>query len=1243
MKSVKRIFAVPILLMCAALLAIASAYLLVDDATLVSQMVKQLESSSDIRVLHRGDAHITRTLTPTLTVDDLVITDVGRQYRVETASLEVQVSLLKLLLGRLDIPYVIIGNTRIEIKKEVSPQKPVATPEQKPDRKHTPLPLKPALHDIRISQVKIIHEGGAVLLPDSHVSEFTMALNADNALELGAQVAFDDQQIGVHAVLKDVDDYFGGKPLTFLLGLQNTLCNLSVEGHIDFGQPEPTIKAAARAWTLDGAKMVTGPKGMEIPGKVTGEAQLDGTFSQLALEQITATWDGPDQSSVNLKGRMANGIKLEGLQLNLTGKLDNPAWLTPLLPENMGALKSANISAGITGTYPRISLKKFHFQGKTVAGLDLTLSGPFDLAHSSTGLEPLNIRAEMTFSAPKTRAARVLFFEKIPEFGAITGRCDIRSTAGDPALENITVQIKDTSGIEASQTGRIDKFPLANRPNSGYYLDTVIKATETLIMAERVKTKLPVPGPMDLTFRIEGDSQALKLNQITFTAGRHDGVQVGAQGHLWFGPWDQADPFETIDLKLEAHANTTALGQLMEQQLPELGPLSAQAHFHTVSGQHRLDELFIQTSKDAPLSASVSGSVKHVITLLPTLRFNDINLDANVGTDDTAQLNTVFGLNQKIPSVGSFKAQARISGDEQNLVIDDISVVAGHEDLLLVSLTGQLGKLSASKQWQPDNTNLSIKASSTSSQVFAEKMGYHIPELGPLSAQATIFRKDKKFAMDSAQLQLGEMDKPVVKVEGYIHDMTAMKGVKWDAQLDLDGRRFAAFADFHKLPDLGAVTGQASVSDSDSTLGLDSLHIETGQPDLLSLKVDGRFTNFKDPSTLLLNANLTARDLQLIGALFDRDWPAIGPVTLNTVIKRTDDSNDLTSTLTAGGTEMDINLKTHLRETPIQIKGTVTARKLIAWILPEKAREKKKKEPSAKKPVFSRDPIAFDWLRKVDMDIAIEVESFTEGSSLAQSAKCHVVVNSGLLSISPASLVYPKGKLDMELELDARDVPRLTFTAQGENLDPWRALNIEESKKDIAAEMDVDMSFNSSGLTPHELAANSQGSIYITIQNGKLRTVLTDLVFADIAGWAWHKTSGKRFVELDCGVSHYSIEKGIISTKALFLETKNISVTGQGTIDLGQEEIKYVLLPKKKTRLIHKADPVHIEGPLNDPSVKALPLKSAVTTYGIYGGMVLAPFIFVPLAAADQVAGRMISDSKESPCLEYQKAYKKEK
>ncbi|NIY16824.1 MAG: hypothetical protein GWM98_18975, partial [Nitrospinaceae bacterium] len=283
--------------------------------------------------------------------------------------------------------------------------------------------------------------------------------------------------------------------------------------------------------------------------------------------------------------------------------------------------------------------------------------------------------------------------------------------------------------------------------------------------------------------------------------------------------------------------------------------------------------------------------------------------------------------------------------------------------------------------------------------------------------------------------------------------------------------RFADFADLDKLPELGNVTGQLLISDSDGTLGIESLQVETGQSELLSIKVDGRFDNFRDPSTLLFNSSLTAGDLQLIGAIFDRKWRPIGPVKLDAEVKRAGKGADWTVSLTAGETEVRAKLKTRLTATPKQIKGTITARKMLVWDLVEDDKEGKKKKPSGKEPVFNREPIDFDWLKKSDVDIAIEVESFAQEQFLAESAQFHVGVKSGVLSISPARFVYPKGALDMDLVLDAREHPHLTFKAFGEHIDPRRALDIQKSQGMFEAEMNINASLSTAGLTPHELAS----------------------------------------------------------------------------------------------------------------------------------------------------------------------------
>jgi hypothetical protein len=80
-------------------------------------------------------------------------------------------------------------------------------------------------------------------------------------------------------------------------------------------------------------------------------------------------------------------------------------------------------------------------------------------------------------------------------------------------------------------------------------------------------------------------------------------------------------------------------------------------------------------------------------------------------------------------------------------------------------------------------------------------------------------------------------------------------------------------------------------------------------------------------------------------------------------------------------------------------------------------------------------------------------------------------------------------------------------------------------------------------------------------------------------------------------------------------------------------------LPKKKSRLVHTADPVHIEGPINNPSIKVLPWRSAMRTYGT---LLFAPYIFAGMAGADYVSSFFKIGNKESPCVVYEKKHKED-
>ena len=1249
MKSTRRILAALLAALAAVLLAAGSAWLLVDDATLVAWLVKRVESASETRISYQQGASVTRTLTPVLSLEGLVVEDTEGKYRFETRSLLIQASLPWLLAGRVDIPRLLVGDTRININRTDAEKKPGS---QAPID-FSALRLRPVLHDVRVSEIALLIEGRKLQLPSSELSELSLRLEAGKDIpQLTAQLNVEGEVLSIDVKLPELRKAIKHKQLPFSIAVKGLIADSSAVGRIDLSRPDATVTATLRTLLPDLEKLPAIAGSIKVPGELIASGKLAGTFSQLALEEMSITWNGPGQSTATLQGRVAHVSDFSGLDLELAARLDRADWLQALLPETMAPLVTAELAAGVSGNAGKLDLRGFSVKARTDDELDIALTGQLDIAQLFTAPAPENLKLDLSFSAPTTRAARALVFEEIPELGAITATGEIHSTRGPPRLENIVIRTKDKQGITAGLEGSIAQFPLAaDKPNTGYALDTVIRATQTAVLAERVGLDLPLAGPLDLTFRIEGDTEALQLNRLKLSAGRDDKTLFAAQGHLEFRDWAQADPLDKIDLALEMRGRDTGFLEAWgKQELPAMA-YNASARLHTVAGKHRLDDFVENTPPGEPLQTSLTGRAEQV-TLFPEFSLTGIHVDLKASTDDISTLNTLFSLNNSIPAIGPLELAFSYSGTNTKLLLDNFSLTAGHEDIMLATAKGRLGYISAAKKWHLEDTDLAFRADSASSKAFAAALGFRIPELGTVSATASLNDRNRTLGLTSLKVLVGDSSAPALSAEGYIGNIYTASKVQLDVRLDLDGQRFAAFADRQDLPELSPVTGRMMISDSKGPLGIHSLHVESTTPERLTLKIDGRYDDFSKPETLLLNSHLKVRDLQLLGALFDQDWTPAGPVEFNARVKKVDRGTALSADLALGKATVDMKLRGNFDRSPPYINGTVTAQNVFFKDPLDKAaegkkaqkknRDKKKKDRKKENsPVFSRAPIPFQWLKKADLDLTVDIDSFDQDQWDAQSAKFVIALKSGHLAVRPAAFVYTEGTMDLELEVDTRDTPAMVLKATAKDVNPWRG---EQSggpgdEKYENASYDIDLSLGTSGNSAHELASNAEGDIYLTVQDGWLRRSLVDMLFVDLAGWSINLVKGSKYAPVNCGVADYSIRQGVISTNAFFIDAKNITVTGEGTIDLGKEQVDYVFIPRKKSRIILKAEPVKVKGPLNNPSVKAIPVKSAALTFGT---LIFAPYVFAGMVATDYASGAIRDDDDgKSACVEYEEKRRK--
>ncbi len=1254
----KRILLISLTVLATCLIALGTAYLAIDDATLVSWAEKRLADASDIEISSQEPIRLTRTLSPTLTAHGLLIRDPKKGFRAEVSQFDLQISLPALLLGKLDIRQLHIGKTRVVTTKTdaETDQTDLITLLREMDA----LPLQPVLHNLDIEQITLVQEGQEEQLPELKIGQLAFRHATDKNVSMVLNgLKIDDQLLDFEAEFPPLHRIVQDNKAPFTATLRYHGVELQSQGQVDLTAKPATLSATLQLNAAKLDQLPTGSANLVIPGALTASAELSGTTEKLQMQDLRANWQGPNQSSIDLQGRIGNILQLEQAALQLNAKLVKQDWFLPLLSEDMRNTHKLELTTHISGSAERLVFDEFRLSTLSTEGLAQNVAGKMELDHARTQPELINIDMKHKFSAPTTIAARMMLFPNVPEFGKINGRARVHSTRGAPSLDDIEVTTRDEKGIRVKLTGRIASFPLESYlTNDGYDLTVHIGAANTQLIAERMDLDIRLDDLFSADFRIEGSTKALRLEKIALTTGTRKKVQLQADGYLHFGSWERADPVTDMHLDLRlVSQDTPALAKLLRQpSLPKLGPLQAKAQLRSQAGKHRIENIVVSTAGAAPLSAEVTGSAAKLL-ILPEFGIDGIRLDADAQTDDVSHLQSVLGTDYEVPAIGPLQASVSITGSSEALSIDKLSVEAGDRLILHIQVQGTLGRVAEADDWHLQDTDITLEASAPGSQAFADAFGYQIPELGPISARATIDDKDKTLGVETASLTVGDRDKPAIRVEGGIDSFLDAGTTHWDIDLDINGHDLAAMTGDETLPDLGDLRGNAIISDIDGQPGIDSLEIRSNKPDLLTIDIGGTFKNFDDLKTLSFNSKMTARDLKLLGSLIRIDLPPIGPVGWNTRIRHDSKNLILTSSLTADKTSIDANILGMLTATPPLFKGTIKADNMFIGDYVEqltqsgkqrrkekrkqKKKEKKKKAKgdSAPAPIFSRAPLNINWMRKVDLDIDIKAASFDEKYALADSGATRVVLKSGKLAIDPFRFVYGKESLDISLLLDANDIPSLTFKAFAEDLNPWKHLDPEHRKTGSSPNVGIDIDINASGNSEHDMASSVKGKGIITMEDGQISRNMMNLVFVDIIGWATTSVSRDKSEKINCGVTDVVIDEGIVTTRAFLLDTDDITITGEGTIDLGKETIDYVMLPKKKSRIIARAEPVKITGDLDDPRITALPLKSAAANYG---SLIFGPVVFAGVFASQEILGRLNkarNRNKESACEKYKETY----
>lgn len=286
-------------------------------------------------------------------------------------------------------------------------------------------------------------------------------------------------------------------------------------------------------------------------------------------------------------------------------------------------------------------------------------------------------------------------------------------------------------------------------------------------------------------------------------------------------------------------------------------------------------------------------------------------------------------------------------------------------------------------------------------------------------------------------------------------------------------------------------------------------------------------------------------------------------------------------------------------------------------------------------------PIPLAGLDKINLKMKLSARKVHTQGPVFRDFHAELNLKDGHLTVKPIKAHIGEGTLQAELEIQsANPKPLISVSLDMEKVS---IKNIRgKVKGGIIPEgtISADIAVSGQGLSTGPVMAGLQGEVKVAMQKGLIQRKWLETTGArastDISGLFKPQEGQGSHVSVNCLVCAFEIQKGKAKSWALFLDTPDMVVVGDGEVDLETEQIDFSLNQVSKDgigfgvsgvgsiglNVSNLAEPFKISGTLGDPSLTVDTADAILTIGKIAGGIVL----FGPLGIAAALIDTDVND-----------------
>ena len=254
-------------------------------------------------------------------------------------------------------------------------------------------------------------------------------------------------------------------------------------------------------------------------------------------------------------------------------------------------------------------------------------------------------------------------------------------------------------------------------------------------------------------------------------------------------------------------------------------------------------------------------------------------------------------------------------------------------------------------------------------------------------------------------------------------------------------------------------------------------------------------------------------------------------------------------------------------------------------------------------------------LNTMNADVLYKVDEVKNAKGLPlERLDAHIRLTDGVLQLDPLDMGVAGGRVVGQIRLDANAKPvvvqaRLDArTLQLNRLFP----RTEGSLGKLNGRIDL----TGHGNSVAQVLGSSSGTVALLMGKGELSNILLEFMGLDGGEIIKFLVEGDRNVSLRCAAAAFDVKQGLMSSRAILLDTSDTLIQGKGQISLAHETLDLVLYPQPKDHsILSLRSPLKITGTFAAPS--AFPDKAALA--GRAGVAVLLGVINPLLALAATV------------------------